>query len=42
MDNKINKNNKNFEEKGNKSNIKLIKTQLRHNAEAYKENIRFR
>ena len=29
MDNKINKNNKNFKEKGNKSNIKLIKTELR-------------
>ena len=29
MENKINKNNKNFKEKGNKSNIKLIKTELR-------------
>jgi len=29
MDNKINKNNKNFKEKGNKSNIKLIKAELR-------------
>ena len=29
MDNKINKNNKNFKEKGNKNNIKLIKAELR-------------
>ena len=29
MDNKINKNNKNIKEKGNKNNIKLIKTELR-------------